>query len=117
MVLYLRPVLTYSICSHGTTTSSDLFASEIAWALIAGETGEIVASRPYGFYRYENEVREIVQLIPGKYYTFTINDFYGDGIASKGYYQILSAGGAVLVHADGMFGGQAVHQFRAPHVP
>ena len=93
---------------------SDIFATEIAWALVAVETKETVASRPYGFYRYENEVREPIQLRPGKEYVFTMKDIYGDGIAGKGYYQILTSDGNVLLHASGLFGREAIHYFKAP---
>jgi hypothetical protein len=96
---------------------SDIFATEIAWALVAVETKETVASRPYGFYHYENEVRELVQLKPGKEYAFTMKDVYGDGIEGKGYYQIFTTDGNVLLRASGLFGREAVHHFKAPELP
>jgi hypothetical protein len=84
---------------------------------VAVETKETVASRPYGFYRYENEVREPVHLKPGKEYVFTMKDVYGDGIEGKGYYQILTTDGNILLHASGLFGREAIHHFKAPELP
>jgi hypothetical protein len=49
-----------------------------------------LAQRPYGFYKYENEVNETVFVRPGHVYTFTALDMYGDGITDGGYFQILA---------------------------
>jgi len=93
----------------------DSFATEIAWSLVESNSGQIVAQRPYGYYEHDNEVEELVTLIPGEEYSFTIKDIYGDGIINRGYYQILSSSdGSVLVHATGLFGREDAHTFQAP---
>ena len=74
-----------------------------------------MAQRPYGYYTYQNEVEELITLIPGQQYNFTIKDIYGDGITNKGWYQIVtSSDRSILVISDGMFGRERHHTFDVP---
>jgi hypothetical protein len=79
------------------------------------DTEETVAQRPYGFYKYENEVNETVYVRPGHVYTFTALDLFGDGITDGGYYQILGTDERMIVSATRFTGRELQHTFLAPY--
>ena len=81
------------------------------------ESQETMDRRPYGYYQTENEVREEVWLKPGRVYTFTIKDVYGDGIVNQGYYQIFAVDGtgeSTLVSATKFVGREQSRTFQVP---
>ncbi|KAG7367516.1 trypsin [Nitzschia inconspicua] len=100
----------------------DVYAEEIAWALIDFDTGEIIDQRPYGFYKHENDVSETVLVRPGHVYTFTIKDIYGDGITCGGFYQIYAYGREsdteknMIVSATRFIGQEQHETFSAPYL-
>lgn len=99
-----------------------MFANELAWILQDYDSNEIVGQRPYGSYKYENEVSETVFVRPGHIYTFTALDMYGDGLTNNGYYQIFAtdidgdiADEKLLVSATRFTGREQNRTFLAPY--
>lgn len=101
----------------------DAFASEIYWSLFDYETRSTIAGKRAGTYTHEDEVMEIVPLIPGRNYRFRISDIYGDGIfgPGTGYSVIFGTkivDGLRLVEGSGDFGPGRSHNFTVPeHMP
>jgi uncharacterized protein (DUF2141 family) len=63
----------------------DDFPAEIGWSITQNSTSEEIISVPIGTYPLLTETgTEIVSLIPGEVYEFTIEDFFGDGLTARG---------------------------------
>jgi hypothetical protein len=63
----------------------DDFPDEIGWSITQNSTDEEIISVPIGTYPLLTEIgTETVSLIPGEWYEFTIEDFFGDGLTARG---------------------------------
>jgi hypothetical protein len=101
----------------------DSFASEIYWSILDYETRSTIAGKRAGTYIHEDEVTEMIHLIPGRTYRFRISDIYGDGLFGPGTgYSVIFGNNIVdgvrLVEGSGNFGSGRTHNFTVPeHMP
>ena len=90
----------------------DGFSPETGWE-ITSASGEVLDSRPIGFYPPLTEsATETVDLESGTQYTFTIFDLFGDGLSNPedGDYSV-TQGDTVLVSGGGNFGSEESTEF------
>jgi hypothetical protein len=97
----------------------DNWATEIGWHLVDLVTKATVVEASPGTYTIEDEVVVQVDLIPGRTYSFTITDSYGDGLVGDytGYAVILGTNleqGKRLVNGSSSFGKGRTTEFTVP---
>jgi hypothetical protein len=86
---------------------------EIGWAISRVATEEIVSFIPIGHYSpLDENVTEVVELIPGEAYVFVIEDDFGDGLCCRnaGSY-VVTQGNTELVSGGDDFGTEEVTPF------
>jgi hypothetical protein len=97
----------------------DNWATEIGWHLVDLVTKATVVEASAGTYTIEDEVVVQLDLIPGRTYSFTITDSYGDGLVGDftGYAVILGTDleqGKRLVNGSSSFGKGRTTEFTVP---
>jgi hypothetical protein len=97
----------------------DNWAKEIGWHLVDLVTKAIVAEASAGTYTIEDEVVVQVDLIPGRSYSFTITDAYGDGLVGEYTWYAVILGtdleqGKRLVDGSSSFGKSRATEFIVP---
>lgn len=90
----------------------DNWHQETAWSIVDGTDKSIVyADAAYDTYRAGESVTEEITLPMGGIYTFTIKDFFNDGI-KDGEYMLTTADGSVIFQGDGNFASSRSHTFK-----
>lgn len=92
----------------------DNWHQETAWVITDDADPSIVyAERTYDTYRSGDSITEEITLPAGGLYTFTVKDFFNDGI-QDGEYLLMSADGDVIFRGNGEFGSFRSHTFQLP---
>lgn len=95
----------------------DEWHQETSWSIKAENDPNVVfAERAYDTYRAGESITEEISLPSGRSYTFTIKDFFNDGI-EDGEYLLMTADGTVLFKGNGAFGSARSHTFKLPDAP
>merc|ERR1712029_855045 len=82
---------------------TDQYPGDISWELRSTVTNEVLLSRDSGYYGGvgQNTVDIVSECIVPQCMKFTINDSYGDGLASPAYYKAFWNDGVVLEDTSG----------------
>lgn len=99
----------------------DQYPGEVGWSIRATDNDELITEVPEGTYSSgDTEVSETFALSPGREYTFSISDSYGDGICC-GYgegmwaiYAVSTPDSFLLVQGDGDYGDGEQGTFVVP---
>ena len=92
----------------------DNWHQETAWEITDEIDPNIVyAEKTYDTYRSGDSITEEIVLPAGRTYTFTVKDFFNDGI-KDGEYLLMSANGDVIFKGSGEFGSFRSHTFTLP---
>jgi len=92
----------------------DNWHQETAWVISDENDPSIVfAEKTYDTYRSGDSITEEIALPAGGTYTFTVKDFFNDGI-KDGEYLLMSANGDVIFKGIGEFGSFRSHTFTLP---
>ena len=92
----------------------DAFPPETGWSIKLASTNEEIFAREQLFYNILSEsTTEIVQIMMGEEYVFTITDKFGDGLCcpNDGRYEVKDEAGVILVSGSGNFGSSESTRF------
>jgi len=90
----------------------DNWHQETSWSISDKDSPSIVfAEAAYDTYRAGESVEEEIKLPLGRSYTFTIRDFFNDGI-KNGEYLLMAEDGTEIFRGDGDFGASRSHTFQ-----
>ena len=110
--IYILPVspTAYSVNTVEFKLKRDNYASETTWNLKNSAGTVLYSGGPWTNQNNPPLLTETWTLPADGCYTFTINDTYGDGILSPGYYNIKTLAGATIA-AGGSFGAKDTKVF------
>ena len=95
----------------------DSWHQETSWIITDEDDSSLVyAEAEYDTYRAGESITEEIALPPGRTYTFTIEDFFDDGI-ENGEYLMMTADGTILFEGNGDFESHRSHTFTLPDGP